>query len=92
MRKLIILLIKVYKLALSPFLGQNCRFHPGCANYAIEAVDRYGVFKGGWLALKRLGRCQPWNEGGYDPVPDHPGNGHQCKGSVSRTGLPTFPL
>ncbi len=66
----LILLIKAYKLTLSPFLGPCCRFHPGCANYAMEAIERHGAFKGGWLALKRIGRCHPWHEGGDDPVPE----------------------
>lgn len=69
MKHLIILLIKGYKLTLSPFLGRCCRFHPSCATYALEAVDRHGAFKGSWLTLRRIGRCHPWHEGGEDPVP-----------------------
>ena len=68
--KLLVGLIRLYKLLLSPFLGKNCRFHPGCANYAMEAIQLHGVIKGGWLAVKRIGRCHPWNAGGYDPVPE----------------------
>ncbi len=70
MRKIVSSLIKSYKLLLSPFLGQNCRFHPGCANYAIDAVERHGVIKGGYLGLRRICRCHPMNPGGYDPVPE----------------------
>ena len=70
MQKLLIALIKVYKLCLSPFIGNNCRFHPGCANYAMEAIATHGTVGGGWLALKRIARCHPWNDGGHDPVPD----------------------
>ena len=61
--------IRTYQLTLSPFIGNQCRFHPSCSNYALQAVDRYGALKGSWLALKRLGRCHPFNDGGFDPVP-----------------------
>ena len=70
MRQLLILLIGVYRYLLSPFLGSNCRFHPTCSCYAQEAVQRHGVLRGGWFALRRLSRCHPWHEGGFDPVPD----------------------
>jgi putative membrane protein insertion efficiency factor len=70
MRSLLIFLIGVYRYLLSPFLGSNCRFHPTCSCYAQEAVQRHGVLRGGWFALRRLSRCHPWHEGGFDPVPD----------------------
>ena len=63
------LLIRAYRLLLSPLLGPRCRFHPSCSAYALEAVERFGTLRGGWLALRRLGRCHPWHPGGYDPVP-----------------------
>lgn len=63
-------LIRCYKLLLSPVLGQNCRFQPGCANYMLEAVETHGSIKGLWLGIKRISRCHPWHEGGYDPVPE----------------------
>ena len=62
-------LIRAYQLTLSPFIGNQCRFHPSCSNYALQAVDAHGAIKGSWLALKRLGRCHPFNAGGFDPVP-----------------------
>ncbi|MDR3157498.1 MAG: membrane protein insertion efficiency factor YidD [Zoogloeaceae bacterium] len=69
MRRFVLFLLRAYQRALSPFLGQNCRFYPGCSEYARQAVQKYGVLRGGWLAIKRLGRCHPWNSGGFDPVP-----------------------
>lgn len=62
-------LIKVYQYAISPMLGRNCRFHPNCSEYAVEALQRHGAIKGLWLATRRVGRCHPWHPGGYDPVP-----------------------
>lgn len=62
-------LIRLYQWTLSPLLGPRCRFYPSCSRYAHEAVGRYGVWRGGWLALKRIGRCHPWHPGGIDPVP-----------------------
>jgi putative membrane protein insertion efficiency factor len=62
-------LIRAYQMTLSPFIGNQCRFHPSCSNYALEAVDRFGALKGCWLAAKRLGRCHPFHAGGFDPVP-----------------------
>lgn len=62
-------LIRSYQTVLSPFIGNQCRFHPSCSNYALEAVDQHGAIKGSWLAAKRLGRCHPFHAGGFDPVP-----------------------
>lgn len=69
MRRLLIALIRGYQWGLSPLLGPRCRFYPSCSQYALEAVARYGILRGGWLALRRLGRCHPWHIGGVDPVP-----------------------
>jgi putative membrane protein insertion efficiency factor len=68
-RRLLRGLIRGYQLLLSPFLGANCRFQPTCSAYADEAVRLHGSLRGGWLALKRIGRCHPWGGSGYDPVP-----------------------
>lgn len=70
MKTLILLLLRAYKLLLSPLLGPRCRFHPSCSSYAMAAVSRYGALRGGWLALRRIGRCHPLHPGGYDPVPE----------------------
>ena len=64
-----ILLIKLYQWMISPWLGPKCRYTPSCSNYALEAFKKYGVFKGFWLAVKRISRCHPWGGHGYDPVP-----------------------
>jgi putative membrane protein insertion efficiency factor len=66
---LFLLLIKIYQLVISPLLGSNCRFTPTCSQYGVEAIKKYGPFKGGWLTLKRIGRCHPWGKHGHDPVP-----------------------
>jgi putative membrane protein insertion efficiency factor len=63
-------IIKLYQLIISPLLGPNCRYHPSCSEYAKQAIEKFGVFKGGILAIKRLFRCHPWGGHGYDPVPE----------------------
>jgi hypothetical protein len=68
-RRTLIFMIKVYQVTLSPLLGRQCRYLPTCSAYAAEALERFGVRRGVWLALKRLGRCHPWGGSGYDPVP-----------------------
>ena len=65
----LVVLIKFYQLCISPFTPPSCRFTPTCSQYALEALRRYGPFKGGWLALRRILRCHPWGGSGYDPVP-----------------------
>jgi putative membrane protein insertion efficiency factor len=62
--------VRGYQYLVSPMLGNNCRFYPSCSDYAREALERHGSLRGSWLAVKRLGRCQPFHPGGYDPVPD----------------------
>ncbi len=64
-----LLLIKLYQYLLSPLLGSSCRFTPTCSQYGMEAIQKHGPFKGGWLTLKRIGRCHPWGAHGHDPVP-----------------------
>ncbi len=64
-----ILLIKFYQYVISPAIGPKCRYTPTCSQYAIEALKKYGLFKGGWLAVKRIASCHPWGGHGHDPVP-----------------------
>jgi uncharacterized protein len=68
-RHLATLLIRIYQWTLSPLLGPCCRFYPSCSQYALEAIERFGVLKGTWLGVRRLARCHPWQPGGFDPVP-----------------------
>lgn len=65
---LMISLIRFYQLFISPLLGNNCRYYPTCSQYAIEAIEKKGIIKGSWMAVKRICRCHPWHDGGYDPV------------------------
>jgi len=69
-RSLFIGIIKLYQILISPLLGPNCRFHPTCSHYAIEAIAKHGIVKGGYLSVRRLIKCQPLHEGGFDPVPE----------------------
>lgn len=77
MQTLILYLIKAYRLVLSPWFGQACRFEPSCSRYTEEAIRIHGVFKGSALGVGRICRCHPWNEGGYDPVPGSCGRHHE---------------
>lgn len=69
MKRLIILLIQVYRVLISPLFGPACRFHPTCSIYAMEAIERFGAWQGSILAIRRILRCHPFHPGGYDPVP-----------------------
>ena len=66
---LVLKVIKVYQKYLSPMLGPSCRFHPTCSEYALQAIEVYGVFRGGFLAIKRILKCNPWGGSGFDPLP-----------------------
>jgi len=70
MRWLIIQLIRGYRLLLSPWLGNHCRFYPSCSSYAMTAVERHGALRGSAMSVARLLRCHPWHPGGVDPVPE----------------------
>lgn len=78
MRKIIIGLLRAYQLLISPIIGPSCRFYPSCSEYAIEAVKSHGIFKGCFLAVRRVLRCHPGCEGGLDPVPEKTKKRHVC--------------
>lgn len=70
MRSVVVAVLKVYRLVVSPFYAQTCRYYPSCAAYALGGVQTHGVVRGGWLAVRRLSRCHPWTPGGVDLVPE----------------------
>ncbi|ATF16460.1 membrane protein insertion efficiency factor YidD [Brevibacillus sp. HB1.4B] len=70
MVKIMVWLIRGYQLMISPYKPPSCRFAPTCSHYAIESIRRFGAWRGGWLALRRILKCHPFHPGGYDPVPD----------------------
>ncbi len=76
MKKLLLLLLRAYRYAISPMLGNHCRFYPSCSVYATEAIASHGAARGTWLAVRRLLRCHPWHAGGIDPVPPPYTKGH----------------
>jgi uncharacterized protein len=69
MKAFLLFMVRGYKLLISPILPPSCRFSPTCSEYSLEAIEKYGALKGFWLTIKRVIRCNPWNPGGYDPVP-----------------------
>lgn len=68
MKTILIVLIKGYRKYISPLLGSNCRFHPTCSAYSLQAIEKYGALKGSWLSIKRIVKCHPFHKGGYDPL------------------------
>ena len=71
MRVVLKYLIRGYQLAISPMFGPRCRFYPSCSHYGLEAIETHGALRGTWLTVKRIARCHPFHEGGFDPVPKH---------------------
>ncbi|WP_293009650.1 MULTISPECIES: membrane protein insertion efficiency factor YidD [unclassified Oscillibacter] len=69
MKRILLALVRFYRRAISPFRRPCCRFYPTCSQYALEAIEKYGALKGGYLAVRRILRCNPFHRGGYDPVP-----------------------
>ena len=74
MKQILLLLIKFYQTFLSPLMGSNCRFYPTCSHYTYKAIETHGALRGSWLGAKRILRCNPFNPGGFDPVPGVPLN------------------
>ena len=66
---ILVIPIKLYQILISPLIGPNCRYHPTCSQYSIEAINKHGPFKGTWLDIKRISSCHPWGGSGHDPVP-----------------------
>lgn len=83
---LLALPVRGYRLLLSPWVGHGCRFQPTCSAYALEALQRHGAIRGGWLALRRIGRCHPWGGQGFDPVPGSEGDDGQGEDRDHGTG------
>lgn len=69
MRHVLIFFVRAYQVGLSPLLPPSCRYYPTCSAYAIEALQKHGAMRGGWLAVRRIARCHPFHPGGFDPVP-----------------------
>lgn len=69
MKRVALAIIRAYQRFVSPSLPPSCRFYPTCSEYTYQAIEKHGVLRGGWLGVKRLSHCHPWNPGGYDPVP-----------------------
>ncbi|KAF5083535.1 membrane protein insertion efficiency factor YidD [Oscillibacter ruminantium] len=69
MKRVLLAMVKFYRVAISPYRPSCCRFYPTCSQYALEAIEKYGALKGGYLSLRRILRCNPFHKGGYDPVP-----------------------
>ncbi|MBL1218934.1 MAG: membrane protein insertion efficiency factor YidD [Planctomycetes bacterium] len=81
--RILILCVRGYQHTLGHVMGGQCRYRPTCSNYSIEALARHGAWYGSWLTIKRIGRCHPWREGGYDPVPGKSDLGHTHEDSSS---------
>jgi len=89
MKRLLLLCLRAYRYFLSPLIGNQCRFAPTCSVYAMEAIERFGAWRGGLMALRRLARCHPWHAGGWDPVPgpaDAPREGAPLAGGCKTAG------
>lgn len=84
-------LVLFYRGGISPYFAPSCRYHPTCSQYALDAIDEHGALRGAWLAVKRIGRCHPWHEGGYDPVP-RAARPHSCSHGPGAHPAPLSPV
>jgi putative membrane protein insertion efficiency factor len=75
-KQIFLKLVRGYQLLVSPFLGNNCRYVPSCSAYTLEAIDKWGPWRGLWMGMRRVARCHPFHAGGYDPVPEPPDHDH----------------
>lgn len=88
MTMILLLLVRGYRRAISPLLGQRCRFYPSCSAYGEAALSEFGAVRGGWLIIRRLARCHPFNPGGYDPLPGTPTPSPVAASTVTRARRP----
>lgn len=84
----VIFLIQLYRHMVSPLRPATCRFVPTCSQYAVDALNEYGLIRGSWLAAARLAKCGPWHEGGWDPIPDRPGSHVNCQNASGAWVVP----
>lgn len=91
MKRALLLLVRLYQVALSPFIGRSCRFHPSCSHYAAEAIRTHGAAKGTVLTARRICKCNPWHPGGYDPVPPAGRRQPQAAGGEAVTNRDRMP-
>jgi putative membrane protein insertion efficiency factor len=78
-RAALLFLIRLYQMTLSRLIGPSCRFEPSCSNYAAICIERFGALRGSWLGIKRIGRCHPFNPGGFDPPPQRHHHPHEAQ-------------
>lgn len=92
-QRVLMSLVRGYRLVLSPWLGNACRFEPTCSAYSLQAIEKHGAGAGTYMTLQRLARCHPWCEGGHDPVPEHPPSLFRsfAAGAPARTGTASSP-
>jgi len=86
-RNLSVLVLRLYRVAISPLYGDVCRYYPSCSSYALQAIQQYGVVRGSWMGMRRIARCHPWAAGGVDDVPQRPESKNGHKYAVTRFGF-----